>query len=109
MGFLGFLSGGQSEVSLPSYEMGFIRDHPFVRTGVEGKILGFMSNDGKKVFEFSQLEEIADYIKLGETIEVPLNASQKATVSKSGITVGCQTFPLTVVAELAEAVKKLNP
>ncbi len=40
-------------------------------------------------------------------VEVKLNSSYTATISNSGIRVGCQTFPLDIIDKLVEARKQL--
>lgn len=43
-----------------------------------------------------------------QSVQVKLNDGHTAEVTKEGIKVGCTTFPLSVVAELAAAVEKIN-
>lgn len=50
---------------------------------------------------FQYCEEVKD-------LEVVLNSSHTATLSNSGIRVGCQTFPLEIIDKLIEARKQLN-
>lgn len=47
-------------------------------------------------------------IKKNRTKEVKLNSQYTALVSKEEIKVGCQTFPLSIVQELATAIKELQ-
>jgi hypothetical protein len=42
------------------------------------------------------------------TVEIRLNSRYKAIVSKDGITVGCQKFPLTVIDQLTKAQAELQ-
>jgi hypothetical protein len=50
-------------------------------------------------------KEITEEALRAAPVSVILNTSHTAIVSKDGITVGCQTFPLSIVEALAQAVK----
>ena len=54
------------------------------------------------------LDEMVKFLTEGERVVVTLNAEYKAEVTKEGVTVGCQKFPLSVVRELAKAVDKVE-
>lgn len=45
---------------------------------------------------------------VGDVITVKLNSYYKAEISADGIQVGCQTFPLSIIKELADAVKQVQ-
>lgn len=47
-------------------------------------------------------------VELFKDVEVVLNSSYTATLSNSGIRVGCKTFPLEIIDKLVEARKQLN-
>jgi hypothetical protein len=58
----------------------------------------------KHVYPFSEIHKLLIDVQESE-IEVKLNNKYTALVSKKGIQVGCQLFPLSIVSDLAEAVK----
>lgn len=49
-----------------------------------------------------------DTVKLIENIEVKLNASYTAKVNAETITVGCQTFPVSILSDLSKAVEQFK-
>lgn len=49
-----------------------------------------------------------DRVKLIENIEVKLNKSYTAKVNAETITVGCQTFPVSILSDLSKAVKQFK-
>jgi hypothetical protein len=64
----------------------------------------FFSNKAKEVtFEEFILAMVGD-----NRIEVKLNGTYTASVGKDGVRVGCQTFPLSVIDELAAAKAKIS-
>lgn len=59
--------------------------------------------------ETMTIDEVLVYLKtLSLTIDVKLNASYTAVVSKDTVKVGCQTFPISVIKEILDASKKLK-
>ena len=46
--------------------------------------------------------------KASKDITIKLNSEHSAVISRDGITVGCQKFPLSIINELVEAKKKVN-
>lgn len=57
---------------------------------------------------FADIPKMLLEIYTDPSVQVVLNDAYTASVSKQGITVECQTFPLSVVTSLAEAVKKVQ-
>ena len=49
-----------------------------------------------------------DQVKLIEHIDVKLNKSYTAKVNAETITVGCQTFPVSILADLSKAVEQFK-
>ena len=62
-------------------------------------------SDGKEIVNFKDLAQLfAEYQEV-----VPLEAGgYEAIVKKSGVTVGCTTFPLSVIDKLVEAKNKVS-
>lgn len=60
--------------------------------------------NGRTEIPFSKLAEIDTY----QTIVVKLNDSYTASISKGGVQVGCQIFPLDVITELNAALNKIK-
>jgi hypothetical protein len=53
-------------------------------------------------------DQLCDLLSAPAPISIPLNASHTAIVSRDGVQVGCQIFPLSVIDQLSEAKKKLE-
>jgi len=66
------------------------------------------SAGGKCFTAFGQETEWVEFASDSDVVKIQLNSDYTAEVSKDGIKVGCQTFPLEVVKQLAAAVKKVS-
>lgn len=66
------------------------------------------SAGGKCFTAFGQETEWVKFASDSDVVTIQLNKAYTAEVSKDGIKVGCQTFPLEVVKQLAAAVKKVS-
>jgi len=71
-------------------------------------ISGRRTLEDRKEFSLAEVSNLKDYLKNGDSVEVVLNDSYTAIVSKDTVKVGCQTFPITVLKALVAAHKKLN-
>jgi hypothetical protein len=69
---------------------------------------------GFKIYSYATAEDVFKATKDGGCLplsrwkSIELNSSHVAEVSKDGIRVGCQTFPLDVAQKLVDAVNKIK-
>lgn len=89
------------------YSEGVLKDYPVIVVYTDNKTLGgnaAIRDSGRMVITLS------DFLKLHAevVVEVELNKEYTAQVSKDGIKVGCNSFPLSVIDKLVEALNKVE-
>lgn len=80
------------------------------KTGQESYVVTtYAKKNGVCVFVFGGISVPVTTIKsIVKDISVKLNDSYTAVITEKGIKVGCQTFPLSIVEELAKAIKTIK-
>jgi hypothetical protein len=61
-----------------------------------------------ELYEIVTIDELAKRLAKPTQVEVKLNDTHLAIVTKNCITVGCQTFSIDIIEKLAEARRKLD-
>lgn len=58
--------------------------------------------------DYQKYVDIEEFMNLATNFLIKLNDKYSALVTKDGVKVGCQIFPLEIIDKLAEAKKKLE-
>jgi hypothetical protein len=108
LGYAGKKSIGGSKETLEEAKKSFL-GHRFLFIE-KGKHLnaGLYENGHKRLETFGELINEIQKQEALVVITVKLNDEYSAEVSKTGVKVGCQTFPLEVIDELAKVKKSLT-